>query len=138
MDGLRGSPSPRDTRPMVRPTRVAACLLTLLTALGASSAARAQSVPGEVIVRFAPGERAEALQRADVEVDAVERLQLAPRIAVLQLDEGQTVADAVAELSDTPGVVWAQRHRASQRLAPPNDPRFLNNEQYGLSRIAAT
>lgn len=90
----------------------------LLAALGlaalAPSAAAAEHVPGEVVVRYAP----------DADVPAVARTSaaVAPRTRVVRTRAGQTVAERVAELRRRPGVLSATPNLIARAAYIPNDP----------------
>jgi serine protease len=99
-------------------------LLTACLALAATSpaAGAANHVPGEVIVRYAPGtgaaERA-ATERASGLGDPE---PLGPRSRVLRIRDGETVAETVAELRRRPGVAHAAPNYVAHIALVPNDP----------------
>src|SRR5215210_1463018 len=109
----------------------AAFVLVLAAALPAGASAKVTTserqhryVPGEALVRYAPGtgasERREVRRAADVAFD--ESLSLA-RTQVVEFDG--SVRDAVARLEDQPGVVDAQPNYIYHALAAaPNDTHF--------------
>lgn len=110
-------------------------LLTAAAALLASSPVALAApvpdyVPGEVLVRFAPGadagERAAALAAAGGRVAA--RLGADRRLVRLH-DQG--VATAVHRLAASPGVLWAEPNWLYRRQALPNDPAL--GQQWALA-----
>ena len=90
----------------------------LLAALGlaglAPAAAAADAVPGEVVVRYAPG--------ADVPSTASAAAVVAPRTRVVRTRPGQTVAERAAELRRRPGVLTATPNLIARASYIPNDP----------------
>lgn len=121
-------------------------LLPLLLVLGLPAGAAAQeaeppAVPGELVVRFAPSagpaERREARDHAGV--DLLHGLRV-PRAQLLEVDPGQTVEAAIDALERLDGVAYAEPNwifRTTALTNPPDDPRFLAGELWGLDKIDA-
>lgn len=99
-------------------------LASVLALMGAAGAARAaEYVPGEVIVHYEDGTRASV--RADVQAESgIGRSRKLPGGSRrLQIVDGESVPETLAELRDQPGVAYAVPNyvaRAGQFL--PNDP----------------
>jgi subtilisin family serine protease len=80
---------------------------------------------GELLVRFnddiGASERAAARREADTAIE--ERLPL-PGLELLRVDPGTSTAEAIEQLEDEPGVLYAEpnRYRGAARI--PNDPYF--------------
>src|SRR5687768_12121332 len=104
---------------MIRRTVITAC--TALAAL-APAASAADRVPGEVIVRYAPGTSAHA--RGDAERAAgLERPQaFAPRARALRVRRGGSVAAAIARVRTQRGVASAAPNYVARTAFVPNDP----------------
>lgn len=88
-------------------------------------------VPGEVVARFAPlgaGARLSALR----EVDARGGRSLAglPGTRTVELPPGESVARALSELRDEPGIRWAEPNYLVELAALPGDP--LLDDLWGL------
>jgi thermitase len=118
-----------------RPRAVAA-LAVLLAAITAAPARAADIFPGRVVAKFAPGQRAAAIDRADIDVDSVKSEPYLPGTAKIDLAPGQSVADAVRELEGARGVVWAEPEVIVRTFATPNDPMF--GQQWGLQNTGQT
>ncbi|MBX5443529.1 MAG: S8 family serine peptidase, partial [Solirubrobacteraceae bacterium] len=118
----------------MRRLRSAAALLVLL-ALGAAPA-RAEVVPGEVVVRFEAdaGQRAVTQALDAVGPEAVERIPL-PDTRVLTLPPGEAVEDAVARLERAPGVAWAEPNHVVRAVRVPDDQYF--DLLWGLRNLTA-
>ena len=90
----------------------------LLAALGlatlAPTAAAAEHVPGEVVVRYAPDAAVPSAAHAAAAV--------APRTRVVRTRPGQSVAARAAELRLRPGVVSATPNLIARAAYVPNDP----------------
>jgi len=90
----------------------------LLAALGlaalAPSAAAAEHVPGEVVVRYAADAAVPGAAHAAAAV--------APRTRVVRTRRGQTVAERAAELRGRPGVLSATPNLIARAAYIPNDP----------------
>jgi len=100
----------------------------LVAALGLSaSSASADSdyVPGQVVVRYAPGASAsdQAQALAAVDARASDRLPI-PRAHLIDLGPGQTVPAAVARLNDRADVAYAEPNYVYEAARVPNDPMF--------------
>jgi subtilisin family serine protease/subtilisin-like proprotein convertase family protein len=95
-------------------------------------AAPPRNVPGELIVRFRTGttatERRDARQDADTSLD---HPLTVPRAQLLEVDRGQTVADAVRELERDPDVLYAEPNRRFAGTSAPDDPSF--GDLWGLN-----
>lgn len=94
-------------------------------------------VPHRVLVRFRAGTGTESriAARADVEPTGTTAYHLVPRLELLRLPPGQSVADAVAALSRDPGVAYAVPDLVVREAATPNDP--LSSSQWALQAIGA-
>ena len=94
-------------------------------------------VPDEVIVRFkagtTPSERADT--RGDLGGTVAARLEI-PRAQVIDIPDGATVADAVADYEADPAVDFAEPNFLYEPLAVPNDPLFSN--QWALQNTGQT
>jgi hypothetical protein len=97
-------------------------------------------VPGEVLLRFAPGVTV-ARRNLMLGNRAATRLR---RFATLDIDHvrlppGVPVEAAVAAFRAMPGVLHAQPNYRRRAIpgAPPNDPFWLNGSLWGLSKIKA-
>jgi subtilisin family serine protease len=92
--------------------------------------------PGRAIVQWAPGadrgERVEA--RADAEVSLTANLG-DPDFQLVQMQPGQTVGEAIAELEADPAVAVAERDGYSVPTALPDDP--LLDQLWGLRNTGA-
>jgi serine protease len=105
---------------MLRRVLFCACLAFGLAA--PAGAAAAEHVPGEVVVRYAPGvgtAQQEATERA-VGVGGARRF--GPRSRVLQIRDGASVAATVAELRRRRGVALATPNHVARAALVPNDP----------------
>ncbi|MGH2661890.1 MAG: S8 family serine peptidase [Actinomycetota bacterium] len=100
--------------------------------------AKAESVPGEVLVRFNPGTSARVRDRirdrADVRLE--HRLPL-PRTELVHTRPGQSVRGAMTALESRPDVAYAEPNYI-HRIMPtaPNDPEYLN--LWGLNNTGQT
>lgn len=104
-----------------------------LVGRGPGAGARELSwVPGEVIVSYdTAADRNQVLARTGL--SDTEPLSI-PRTEVVDLEEGVSVADAVAELNATPGVRYAEPNYIYElRETVPNDPAF--GWLWGLSNM---
>jgi serine protease len=91
-------------------------LAVLGLALAAPAARAADHVPGEVVVRTAPG--ATVAQIAGT--SAAERV--APRTRVVKIRDGRTVREAIRDLERRPGVQRATPNLIAHTAFVPNDP----------------
>jgi subtilisin family serine protease len=103
----------------------------------AATAPAAPYFPGEVVVRFrasADGpERTAVRQRVGA---TIQRTLAHRNTQLVGLDDGRTVADAVAALERDPHVLYAEpNYRVESDAAAPNDPMF--GAQWNLDRIEA-
>ena len=121
-------------------TRLAVlCLVT--SALGllpaAVASAEAPYLPGQLVVRFAPGadarERTQARAAAGAKV--LDALPGTPRVQLLDLPAGVSVPEAQKRLERAPEVLYAEPNHRLRLDSVPNDPRF--GEQWHLGRIEA-
>ena len=83
-------------------------------------------VPGEVLVGFRAGTESAARQRAldsagAEQVDGIPGLANARKV---DLESGQSIADALAELRSRDDVAWAQPNLIGHISGIPNDPEF--------------
>jgi len=111
--------------------RIAAAIAAALLLLPAAAAAE-DVVPGQVIVRYAPG--TSTADRADVRDDAgtraIEGLGM-PRAQLLKITDGDSVAATVRQLEAQPEVDYAEPNGIFYPAAiPPDDPDF--GQQWGL------
>ncbi|MEK6250672.1 MAG: S8 family serine peptidase [Actinomycetota bacterium] len=120
---------------MTHPLRMRVCL-PIMAAIAAALALPAAApggdlVPGQVIVRYAPGssgaERADA--RDDAGTAAIEGLGM-PRAQLLKITDGDSVAATVRQLEAQSGVAYAEPNGIMQPASVPNDPLF--SQQWGL------
>jgi len=104
---------------------VVVTLTTLAAAAAPVSAATPESVPGEVIVRFAPGvdapDRAAARVEADVDFERALPLR---GVQLVTAELGQSVPAAVAELERSSDVLYAEPNLIRRAHAVPNDSFF--------------
>jgi len=123
---------------MTHPLRMRICLPAIAAAVAAAltlpAAAAAESVvPGQVLVRYEPGsstaDRSEA--QADAGTKPIEGLGM-PRAQLLKITDGDSVAATVNQLEAQPGVAFAEPNQIFQPASLPNDPQFLNGNQWGL------
>jgi subtilisin family serine protease len=106
-------------------------------------------VPGEVLVRY----RNEAVAKAEsnkvrtlslenktvpVRIERLKGADIVPglRLARVEATETETLA-AIAALKRRPDVLYAEPNYIWKADRTPNDPRFISNELYGLSKINA-
>ncbi len=103
----------------------------------AGARAAAQSVPGELIVRFEPGteagERLAARGVADVHFDRALPLR---KTQLVSTEDGQSVAAAAVELERSPDVAYAEPNYVRELSALPDDPFF--SELHGLNNTGQT
>ncbi len=94
-------------------------------------------VPHRVLVRFRAGTETatRVAARADVEATVASAYHLVPRLELLRLPPGQSVASAVAALSRDPRVEYAVPDLVVQEAAIPSDP--LYSSQWALQAIGA-
>ena len=94
-------------------------------------------VPHRVLVRFRTGTQpvTRMAARADVEASVATAYHLVPRLELLRLPAGQSVAGAVAALSRDPRVEYAVPDLVVRAAAVPNDP--LSSSQWALQAIGA-
>ena len=93
--------------------RLSTLLAVLALAAVAPAAGAAEFVPGEVIVRYAPGARAASAASAEV---------VAPRTRVVRTRPGQSVAEKAEALRRRPGVLSATPNYVARASYIPNDP----------------
>jgi serine protease len=103
---------------------LAALALTLLAAVPAASAA--EYVPGEVIVKYKDGTGGPAQEQWERSYGTEEQAALPGGSTKLEIEDGQSVSQTVAELRQDPNVAYAVpnyvAHAAGQLF--PNDPGF--------------
>ena len=115
------------------------CLALAVLGLVPAPAAGAEApyLPGQLVVRFAPGadarERTELRARAGAKV--LDALPGTPRLQLLDLPAGVSVREAQQRLERAPEVLYAEPNHRLQLDSVPNDPRF--GEQWHLGRIEA-
>jgi subtilisin family serine protease len=118
-------------RRLFAPTLVALFALVL-----AAPAAAQDYVPGELIVRFKAS--ADAADRTDTLAHrraALRRNLSVPRVALVRLQQGDSVRAAVAALEHDPDVAWATPNYVYRTLLTPNDPYF--GDAWHLQKISA-
>ncbi len=95
-------------------------------------------VPHRVLVRYRPGTApaTRMAERADVGATRATGYRLVPRLELLHLARGQSVAGAVAALSRDPRVEYAVPDLAVRETATPDDPLF--SSQWALQAIGAS
>jgi subtilisin family serine protease len=115
----------------------AVLVVLMLIAASVGTAHAASSVPGEMVVRFAPGSDGErrAAVRREHGLRAVRDLPL-PGLQLVRFAPGRSVAAAIAELEREPGVLYAEPNAYYELTATPDDPRF--GDQWGLSNTGQT
>jgi subtilisin family serine protease len=90
-------------------------------------------LPGQVIVRYeahsSKAERADA--REDSGTEAIAGLGM-PRAQLVKITDGDSVAATLRQLEAQPGVAYAEPNGLSRPALLPNDPEFLNGNQWGL------
>ena len=123
---------------MTHPLRMRICLPAIAAAVAAAltlpAAAAAESVvPGQVLVRYEPGSSTadRSAARADAGTKPIEGLGM-PRAQLLRITDGDSVAATVNQLEAQPGVAFAEPNQIFQPASLPNDPQFLNGNQWGL------
>jgi serine protease len=107
------------------PVRALLLAAPALILLAASPAAAADYVPGEVIVKYRDG--TSATVRSDVEQAAgtEEQNAIGDGSAQLDIEDGESVPETVAELRDDPNVAYAVPNLIAHASAFfPNDPGF--------------
>ena len=113
--------------------RAAMGIVVVLSLSWTSNAAASTltTVPGEVVVRYAPGARSDVV-RGVVGVRA-SRPTAGPRTEVLRLAGGADVGEAVRQLDARRDVVWAEPNQWYWLSSLPTDPRFA--EQWALRNV---
>jgi subtilisin family serine protease len=99
-------------------------VLVVAVAWSATFTGVAAADPREVIVRYEAG--VDAAERAAIQEEAGTSLlhNLALRMQLLEVDEGQTVREARGALEEQDGVLYADRNAVRQAFLGPNDPYF--------------
>ncbi|MEX2196160.1 MAG: S8 family serine peptidase [Thermoleophilaceae bacterium] len=93
-------------------------------------------VPGEVVVRFKPGVSARDRSRARARGDArVEDVLSVPRVQLLELEPGRSVAEAVESFRGDPAIEYAEPNGIARAQELPDDPLF--GDLWGLPAIGA-
>ena len=112
-------------------------LVLAFLAVQAGSAAAASYVPGEVLVRFAPGVDAggRAELRREHDVRALGGLPV-PRLQLVELEPGRSVEATVDMLEREPGVLYAEPNHLYDVVETPDDVRFA--QQWGLDNTGQT
>jgi subtilisin family serine protease len=114
-----------------------ALTLAVAVLLLSAAAARAEIVPGQVVVRFAP-DASRAQQSNTIAATGAQQTQSIglPGTHVLQLDEHADVRQAAAALEARPDVLWAEPNYVMHVDALPDDPGF--GELWGLQNTGQT
>lgn len=108
--------------------------------------ARAQFVPGQVLVRY----RSEPLakqktfeklisfdgRQLSIQLERFDGADIVPGLRLAHVAPEDTMA-AIAALKARPDVLYAEPNYLLHLDANPNDPRFLSNELYGLAKVGA-
>jgi subtilisin family serine protease len=98
---------------------------TLAAPADAPGTAARDAVDGQLVVRFREGvNRAERAEAVGETGGRIAQNLLLPGAAVVEVSEGQTVEDAVAELESDPDVLYAEPNYIRHATAVPNDPSF--------------
>ena len=117
---------------------IAAALVCVANAAPPAAAVAAPApIPGEVVVRFeastSASERAAIRDRVGAKVERALPIRGAQ---LLELEGGRSVADAVAALERTPGVLYAEpNYKVEPDAITTNDPMF--GTQWNLQKIEA-
>src|ERR687895_1150964 len=92
----------------------------------APTAAGAEYVPGEVIVKYRDGTTATVQAGVEQAAGAQEEQALGDGSAQLDIEDGESVPDTIEELRDDPNVAYAVPNLIAHASAPlfPNDPGF--------------
>lgn len=123
---------------MTHPLRMRICLAAAAAAVVAALtvpafAAAEDVVPGQVIVRYEAG--SSTADRGDARDDAgtktIQGLGLA-RTQLLKITDGGSVRATVRQLERQSGVAYAEPNYIRHLASLPNDPQFLNGNQWGL------
>jgi subtilisin family serine protease len=114
-------------------------LLVGLTGSGAAQKVSADAyVPDELLVRFIDGPASTSARNANRAVGATALEELGDLgWQRVRLPEGKTIANAIEQYLNTPGVVYAQPNFYYHLQLSPNDPLFSSSGMYGLTKIAA-
>jgi subtilisin family serine protease len=106
--------------------------------LSVNAAFAAQVVPGELVVGFEPNttvaQGSAAVQEADATV--AQRLRAADA-AVVELDSGQSVSDALADLRASDEVAWAEPNYTLSATGMSSDTLLTGGTLWGLFKIKA-
>jgi len=107
---------------------------------------RPQFVPGQVLVRYrserlARQKTSEKLVSSDgrqlsIQLERFDGADIVPGLRLAHVAPEDTMA-AIAALKSQPDVLYAEPNYLLHLDATPDDPRFLSNELYGLSKIGA-
>jgi hypothetical protein len=107
---------------------------------------RPQFVPGQALVRYrseqlARQKTSEKLVSSDgrqlsIRLERFDGADIVPGLRLAHVAPEDTMA-AIAALKSQPDVLYAEPNYLLHLDATPNDPRFLSNELYGLSKIGA-
>jgi thermitase len=83
-------------------------------------------VPGEVMVRFRPGVRGEAIAEphAVVKGQVLRRFHIVPGLEQVRLPKGMSVEEAVARYQRNPNVLHVHPSYILKEAEIPNDPQF--------------
>ncbi|MBX5441224.1 MAG: S8 family serine peptidase, partial [Solirubrobacteraceae bacterium] len=116
---------------------IPAAVAALLSVLVLAVPARAEHVPGEVVVRFEPDAGQRNVTRAldAVDAEAARRLSL-PDTRLLELPPGEPVEDAVARLERAPGVAWAEPNYVLRAVRVPDDELF--DQLWGMRNLVVS
>jgi serine protease len=136
---LNPSPSARRS-PLLLAGLLAGVLVVAPTAHGARPAPNVHTgsayVPGEVIVRYAPSATRRVRAAAQRSTGAGRPHVFAPRTRVLQIRDGESVRDTIAELERRPGVLTASPNWVARVSAfVPDDPGQPGNPPGGWQGV---
>ncbi len=94
--------------------------------VGPGDATTSNRTPHEVLVRFRPGTTTGSRQRilASAGADDVNAISGLPRARRIELEDGQTISEALEELREDDEVAWAQPNIVGHIAETPDDPDF--------------
>ena len=94
---------------------------------------RSRATASSSVTRRARQERVESLAAASVDAQGVEPLSpIADDTVVVELPPGTSVAAAIAELEDRPGVAFAEPDYRLTIAATSDDPQFTGGSLWGM------
>ena len=120
---------------MIRSRRIAVTAALLAAGALTSSAAAAEHVPGQVIVKFEDGTSAARQSAVLTRAGAVDTLGQLRGIGADLVRVAGSPREAAAELAQAAAVEYAETNKILTAASTPNDPLF--GDQWGLAAIAA-